>query len=79
MIKITFDDYMKAKLNGLNEHLEICDETGQTVGHFLPNEMYERLIYDWVNAQVSDEELEQARQEPGGRGLDEIWKSLGRK
>jgi len=79
MSKITLDEWLKAKLNGMNEHLEICDETGQTLGHFLPHDVYERLIYDWVNAQVSDEELEQARQEPGGRSLDEIWKSLGRK
>ena len=36
MSKITLDATLRSKLNGLNESLEICDETGETVGHFLP-------------------------------------------
>jgi hypothetical protein len=78
MTKVTIDNTLRSKLNGLDEQIELCDESGRTLGHFLPADTYARLIYDWVNAQVTDEELEQARQEPGGRPLEEIWKSLGR-
>lgn len=46
MSKLTLDPQLRAKLNGLNEQLEICDETGQTVGHYLPDEAYKQLLYD---------------------------------
>jgi hypothetical protein len=78
MTKLTLDPQLRAKLNGLNEQIEVCDETGKTVGHFLPEAVYRKFIYAWLNAQVTDEELEQAAQEPGGCSLAEIWKKLGR-
>jgi hypothetical protein len=75
--KIVLDPALRAKLNNLNHELEFCDESGRTLGHFLPPEVYQKLLYAWLNAQVTDEELEQVSQEPGGRTLAEIWKSLG--
>lgn len=77
MSKILLDDTLRSKLNGLNERLELCDATGRTVGHFLPDEMYKKMMCAWANAQVTDEELEQSFQEPGGRTLAEIWQDLG--
>jgi hypothetical protein len=77
MTKLTLDPQLRAKLNGLNEQIEFCDENGQTIGHFVPTDFYMQLVYAWLNAKVTDEELEQAAQEPGGRPLAEIWKSLG--
>jgi hypothetical protein len=76
MTKLTLDPQLRAKLNGLNEQIEFCDENGQTIGHFVPTDFYMQLVYAWLNAKVTDEELEQAAQEPG-RPLAEIWKSLG--
>jgi hypothetical protein len=78
MGKLTLDPDLRSKLNGLNEQIEVCDEGGRTIGHFLPEDLYRRLVYAWVNAQVTDEELAKAAREPGGRSLAEIWKSLGR-
>jgi hypothetical protein len=78
MSKITLDPQLRSKLNGLNEQLEICDEAGNTLGHFLPNAAYMRLVYDAINARVTDEELRQAADEPGGCSLAEIWQKLGR-
>jgi hypothetical protein len=77
MSKLIIDDYLRSKLNGLDTEVEFCDASGQTVGHYVPESLYQKLVYAWLNAQVSDEELERARQEPRGRTLDEIWKSLG--
>lgn len=56
--------------------MELCDESGSSVGHFLSEQLYRRLLYDCANAQVSDEELERRRQQPGGRTLAEIWARL---
>ena len=77
MTKVTLDESLKAKLNGLNEQLELCDQTGQTVGHYLPDHLYRELLLAWADSQISPEELERRRREPRGRTLAEIWKSLG--
>jgi hypothetical protein len=78
MDKVTLDQGLREKLNGLDHTIEVCDESGRTVGHFVPDAAYRKLVYAWLNAQVTDEELERASQERGrGRTLAEIWKSLG--
>jgi hypothetical protein len=78
MSKVILDDVLRSKLNGFTDELELCDEAGQTVGHFVPADMYKEMLYAWLNAQITDEEIEQLRQQNGGRPLAEIWKSLGR-
>jgi hypothetical protein len=77
MTKVILDESLKAKLNGLNEHLELCDEAGQTVGHFLTDEEYRELLLEWADSQITPEELERRRREPRGRTLAEIWQRLG--
>jgi hypothetical protein len=78
MPKVILDETLRAKLNGLNEPLELCDETGGTLGHFLPADVYREIIVAWSKARTSDEELERRMQQPGGRTLAEIWQRLGR-
>jgi hypothetical protein len=77
MSKITLDQTLKAKLNGLSEPLELCDERGQIVGHFLPEDTYRKFFYAWLKSQVTDEEIESLRREQGGKTLAEIKSSLG--
>jgi hypothetical protein len=77
MNKITLDDTLRAKLNGLNEVLEVCDESGQSLGHFLPAEEYHKLLYTTDYCPYTEEELERSLQESDGRPLVEIWRSLG--
>jgi hypothetical protein len=77
MGKITLDPSLKVKLNGLNEPLELCDERGTTVGHFLPEDTYRKYFYAWLKSQVSDEEIDRLRQEKGGKTLAEIKDGLG--
>jgi hypothetical protein len=82
MNKITLDEALRAKLNGLNEELEICDPDGRTVGHFLPPELYREMLYAWAEGQsgITKEELDRRRGQRGrGRSLAAIWKDLGAK
>jgi len=75
MVKMTVEHDLAARFQGLKE-AEICDEAGRTVGRFLSEEMFRRLVYKWANAQVTDDELRQSLQQPGGRTLAEIWSQL---
>jgi hypothetical protein len=79
MTRVVIDQSIRAKFNDLAEQIELCDETGRTLGYFVPPEMHRELIRAWAIAEVSDEELERRRQEPGGKTLQEIWRSLGAK
>jgi len=77
MSKMVLNPQLHTQLNGLHEQVEICDEAGKTLGHFVPESLYRELLVAWSKANLSDAELERRRQEPRGRTLAEIWKSLG--
>lgn len=76
---VTLDDSLRGMLNGCQEEVEFIDESGRPVGHFLPQDVYQKMLYAWVESQCpfSKEELERRRRETGGRSLKEIWKDLG--
>ncbi len=82
MVRITLDDELRCKLNGLNEPIEVCDEAGHMVGQFLPIAAYEglRLAAMAAKTPYSVEELKRrlAEKEQGGLPLAEIWRRLGR-
>jgi hypothetical protein len=77
MSRVTLDSQLRSKLNGLDDQVEICDESGKTLGRFLPESIYRELLVAWSKAHLSDEELERRRKEPRGKTLPEIWQSLG--
>ena len=86
MNKVVLDDDLRAKLNGLNSKVEVCDTSGRTIGRFLPEDEYRRLMYDLARAEVSDAELDEARREPGGMTtpeaiafIEQLIRSHGRK
>jgi hypothetical protein len=76
MSRVILDQQMRSKLNGLNEQVEICDESGNTLGHFVPESLYREFLVAWSRSNLSDEDLERRRQEPRGRTLAEIWQKL---
>lgn len=80
MTKLTLDADLKSKLNGLDQPVEVCDESGRTVGHFLPAPLYDELFYTALSLETphSKEELRRRHQETHGRSLTEIWADLGR-
>lgn len=79
MTQIVIDEALRSKLNGCDQDMALVDAKGQPLGHFVPEGMYRKLLYAWVESQCpySKEELERRKQETGGRSLKEIWKSLG--
>jgi hypothetical protein len=66
------------KLGSFEKEVELCDDAGKTVGHFLPVRVYQRLLYAWAQAQFSEEELERASKQPGGRTTAEVLERLGK-
>jgi hypothetical protein len=78
MTKVIVDEALRSKLNGLNEQMELCDESGRKLGHFLPADMYRDLLNAWADTLFTDEELRRAELETGGSTLADIWKRLGR-
>jgi hypothetical protein len=41
---VILDDELKAKLNGLNQPLEIRDASGKVIGWFIPEEDYQAIL-----------------------------------
>lgn len=80
MTRLTLDAALRSKLNGLDEPVEVCDESGQTVGHFLPSPLYDELFYAALSAESphSKDELRRRHHETQGRPLADIWRDLGR-
>ena len=77
MVRVTIDDAFRSKLGGLDSPLELCDEAGHVVGHFIPQQ--DRSIYEGVESPVSDEELERRFREESGRPLEDIVRDLERR
>ena len=73
MTKVTVDAATRAKLNDLHELLEVCDESGRTLGYFHPVVSFDSLK---ALSPFSDEEIEKLRQQRTGRPLSEILKDL---
>jgi hypothetical protein len=63
-----------ASLAALKGPTQLCDEAGRVVGYFTP--AADKSLYEKVQPQISDEELQRRRQEKGGRTLSEILADL---
>ncbi|WP_439622979.1 hypothetical protein [Gemmata sp.] len=68
MNTVILDDDLKSRLNGLDQHLEVRDPAGKLVGHFLPDALYMRMLYDWAKAEFAREEAEEA-----AKGIVRKW------
>ena len=63
MQKFVLDHSTQSALEGAPDEIELCDDTGRTVGYFVTPEMHKRL-YRWAASLFDDpEELEAARRE----------------
>jgi len=77
MTKVILDQETLAKLHHLRERLEVCDESGSTLGYFNP--VVNRSLYEGVQVSFSEDELNRFEQEPGGRSLADILADLEKK
>ena len=78
MTRVVVDDVLRARLAGLMDQVELCDESGRVLGHFIPKEGPPGPSADADGCPYTPEELRRFQQEAGGRSLAEIWKDLGR-
>jgi hypothetical protein len=70
MTRITLNATTAAQLKDLQEMVELRDESGNVVGHFLPGPP--RDVHGKIIVPHSEEELDRRSREHGGRSLHEI-------
>ena len=75
MNQIVVDSSVGSKFQAAILPVEVLDETGRRLGHFVPN----RATTAPDDCPYSAEELQRMQGEEGGRPLAAIWKSLGAK
>jgi len=90
MTRVVVDAAMRARLAGLSDQVELCDESGHVLGRFIPGvEAHDesgRVLGRFTpgspaeadGCPYTEEELRRFQQETGGRPLADIWKDLGR-
>jgi hypothetical protein len=78
MTRLIVPSSLRTQLQGLDSELELCDESGRTLGYFVPSALDERALYDRIRSEFTDEEIEAARRQPGGRTTAEVLECLGR-
>lgn len=79
MSRLILDPEIKAKLHGLREQMELCDPDGHTMGRYLPEDLYQKLLYRLAESQrpfLTPQEIDQRRHETGGKPLAEILQRL---
>jgi hypothetical protein len=76
MTRVTIDAATVARLKDVREMVELRDEAGRVVGHFLPGPP--RDADGKIIVPFSEEELERRSQERGGRPLKDILSDLSK-
>jgi len=75
MNRITVGQALTTQLEALAAPVEVVDESGRPLGHFVPR--LATIASD--DCPYGPEELHEMRAEQGGRPLSLIWRSLGAK
>ena len=78
MNRIVVDTSVLSKLDNLTSAMELCNEGGVTLGYFVPAADRQREVYEWAQGAFSEEEIDAARQQPGGITTEELLGRLGR-
>lgn len=72
MNRVTIDYHTSTQFGGLSQPVEVFDEGGNLLGHFVPKVSLELS----ASCPYFDEELARMRNEKGGRFLREVWDSI---
>lgn len=70
------DDTLRSKLGEFRTQTELFDKEGHVLGIFIPAPVHDAALYDYIAAQISDEELERRKKEPGGKTTAELLEYL---
>lgn len=79
MSKVILDADLKTKLHGLHEQIELCDANGHTMGRYVPEDVYQKLLYQIAESQrpeLSPDEIKRRRQVTGNKSLAELLRRL---
>jgi hypothetical protein len=78
MTTVIVDKELTDKLKAIEHKAVLCDESGSTVGWFLPEAEYMKKMYERARQMFTDEELERARRQPGGFTTAEVLEHLNK-
>ena len=76
MTRVVVDASLQVKLPHVDSSFEFCDESGRTLGYYVPAADQLRPLYDRARAALTDEEIERARREPRGLTTVEVLARL---
>ncbi|HEV2971500.1 MAG TPA: hypothetical protein VGY55_16105 [Pirellulales bacterium] len=76
MTRVIVSAAIQAQLHNLDDVLEVCDESGRTLGFFHPAMQADRSTGEKIASPYSDREIEEFRKQRTGRPLSEILKDL---
>ncbi len=76
MNEVIIDQELRARLHGLNQQTSFRNESGETLGFYLPLAVFKKLLAT-IQLPLSPEEIERRRHETGGCSLQEFWKRMG--
>ncbi len=76
MTRVVVDASLQVKLPRVDSSFEFCDESGTTLGYYVPAADQLRTLYDAARAAFTDEEIERARREPRGPATAEVLARL---
>jgi hypothetical protein len=76
MNRAVADDTLRSKLGEFQTQTELYDKEGHVLGIFTPAPVNDATLYDYIEAQISDKELERRKKEPGGKTTTELLEYL---
>jgi hypothetical protein len=76
MGRIVLDAELRAKLKNLDEHLEIVDEQGKTVGYLSSVKSTKNAIINGIEVPYTEEEIQSLMKQTSGRPLKDILADL---
>ena len=79
MTQVTVSSHLRTRLDAVESEAELLDESGELLGYFVAPQLHREMLLAWSRATVSDDELEQASRESGGRTVEEIWTDLAQR
>jgi hypothetical protein len=76
MTRVIVDAVTRARLVNARDPLELCDDSGQVLGRFIPSVQLSQCAD--AGPQISEEELDRRERAGGGRPLSDILAALER-